>query len=303
MKIIKFITLAIIAFYTGSALAQNATTQISDEQAHEIVFNGTPDDVKKLVETGYDVNKVYMCNTLLTEAIRSAARGANARKYPLFAINKIKILINSGADINLIPCPGMGMSALNWAVSLPTQLREVEHNANEIINERIKTKTGVCNFPGVVSKPCADITPAEREKIRKAIRDAMKILNQMFVSKFMEIIEYLVDNGALIDNNEENGKKIAPIHLAAANPEEITLEPLNYLIKKGANLNIKDEHGNTPLFFAFSSNNDKSVKLLIEAGADDKIKNSDNVLYNEVQSQEVHVFINTEGNITEKILQ
>lgn len=58
MKIIKFIILTIITFYTNSEFAQNATSQISDEQAHEIVLMGTSDDVRKLVQNGYNVNKV-----------------------------------------------------------------------------------------------------------------------------------------------------------------------------------------------------------------------------------------------------
>ncbi len=54
----------------------NAMAAISDEQAHEIVVRGTPDNVKKLLQSGYNVNKVYLCNTLLNTAIKSAVYGA-----------------------------------------------------------------------------------------------------------------------------------------------------------------------------------------------------------------------------------
>lgn len=58
-----------------------------DEQAHEVVFNGIPNDVKNLLRTGYE----YKCSTLLIEVVRRAARGRHANKYP-FLSYKLKIL-------------------------------------------------------------------------------------------------------------------------------------------------------------------------------------------------------------------
>ena len=46
MKIIKLLIIALIFF--KPEIVHAATPQISDEQAHEIVLNGTPDDVKSL---------------------------------------------------------------------------------------------------------------------------------------------------------------------------------------------------------------------------------------------------------------
>ena len=48
MKIIKLLIIALIFF--KPEMVHAATPQISDEQAHEIVLNGTPDDVKKLIQ-------------------------------------------------------------------------------------------------------------------------------------------------------------------------------------------------------------------------------------------------------------
>ena len=53
----------VLPFFCSSSLSAQEI-QITDEQAHEIVLNGTPDDVKKLVETGYDVNKVYLLSLI-----------------------------------------------------------------------------------------------------------------------------------------------------------------------------------------------------------------------------------------------
>lgn len=137
-RFIKLFFALVVFFKVDTSNAQSPTSQISDEQAHEIVLNGTPDDVKKLIQSGYDVNKVYLCNTLLNEAVRSSARGRNANKYPSYAVDKVKMLVNSGADINLIPCDGFSMTALHWAVSLPLDIQYLEDDANKVIDEKIK---------------------------------------------------------------------------------------------------------------------------------------------------------------------
>lgn len=49
-KTIGFLIFVIVMLSAVSLLAQNTSSQISDEQAHEIVLNGTPDDVKKLIQ-------------------------------------------------------------------------------------------------------------------------------------------------------------------------------------------------------------------------------------------------------------
>lgn len=104
MKIVKLLIVAAIFF--KPEMVHAVTTQISDEQAHEIVLNGTPEDVKKLLETGYDVNKVYLCNTLLNSAIKSLVQTQIGIEKPEDVLKKIKILVDNGADVNKAGCPG-----------------------------------------------------------------------------------------------------------------------------------------------------------------------------------------------------
>lgn len=49
-KTIGFLIFVIVMLSAASLQAQNTSSQISDEQAHEIVLNGTPDDIKKLIQ-------------------------------------------------------------------------------------------------------------------------------------------------------------------------------------------------------------------------------------------------------------
>lgn len=52
-------------------------------------------------------------------------------------------------------------------------------------------------------------------------------MNKQLVPYYMEIVSYLADNGAKINGNNDDGHKMSPLHIAAMNPEEITLEPLS----------------------------------------------------------------------------
>ena len=295
-KIIGFLIFVIILLNAASLQAQNTPSQISDEQAHEIVLTGTPDDVKKLIQSGYDVNKVYQCNTLLNVAVKSAVYSRNANKHPTYALEKIKLLTKAGANINKVSCIGISMPALHWAVALPSLIPDMERDVNIAIDEKIKNKIGECNFPGIVSKPCGEITSEEREEIRIAIKGAMQLAYRKFIPYFMEIIDFLVESGADI-NLKAGTIGTAPLHIAATNPQDVTLEPLQYLIAKGANLNIQDNNGNTPLFWAYGVNNAKAVDILINAGANTAIINKEGVIYKDVEGKKIRGFMDNNANM------
>jgi len=48
------------------------------------------------------------------------------------------------------------------------------------------------------------------------------------------------------------------------------------MVNKGSNINVKDNHGNTPLIIACFFNNDKIIKLLVEKGANIDVTNKKN---------------------------
>ena len=47
------------------------------------------------------------------------------------------------------------------------------------------------------------------------------------------------------------------------------------MLAAGANVNVKDEHGNTPLLEAARNGHDDVVRALLAAGADTKVRNLD----------------------------
>ena len=62
-----------------------------------------------------------------------------------------------------------------------------------------------------------------------------------------------------------------PLHACSANG---LIHILSEIVQKqGINLNVKTSGGNTPLHFAVINGNNKIIKILLDAGADPKIKN------------------------------
>lgn len=277
--------------YIDNACSQDATKIIAskspyildDEKIHFIVLNGTPDDVKEIIKYGYDINKSYNCNTLLNTAIKSAASGQHANNFPEYAIEKIKILLKAGANVNKNACPDKAMSPLAWAATLPYQMDVNVIDINNIIDEKIKTGTEHCDIPTVVSKPCKDITPKERLEIRKFFKEGYRSATKILMPYFMKTTKLLVDNGADIDGKDIRNQTV--LHHTVIIPQDITLEPLKYLIEKGADVNAQDIHGYTPLFFAYGSGNTDAVDMLIGAGADTAILSKTGITYNQSVGQ------------------
>ena len=72
------------------------------------------------------------------------------------------------------------------------------------------------------------------------------------------------------------GAKIAPDAwlLDAANNDVQTRETVQYLVAHGANLEIRDQQGDTPLLIAIRRGNHKLVRHLLDAGADATVKDA-----------------------------
>ena len=281
MKIVKLLIVAAIFF--KPEMVHAVTTQISDEQAHEIVLNGTPEDVKKLLETGYDVNKVYHCNTLLITAIKSAARGTYSHTKPLYASEKIKTLIEAGADVNAYSCPEKSMRPLAWAITLPEQMEESGYYIFKSIEDKIKTENEYCDFPGILSKPCRDISDQEKKQIKISIENDFKTAIKLSKNNFINIVEILINNGA--DVNGRDAKNQSVLHHATINPQYVSADFIELLVGKGANVNAQDIYGYTPLFIAFGLKNKNAVDVLIKLGADINIRANDGSTYKDVGAQ------------------
>lgn len=82
----------------------------------------------------------------------------------------------------------------------------------------------------------------------------------------------LLDAGADPDVYSRNDFQVAPIHSAAAGREAVA----RLLVERGADLNVKQRHGWTPLQAAAQNGQEALVEALLAAGADPAATNDDN---------------------------
>ena len=86
-------------------------------------------------------------------------------------------------------------------------------------------------------------------------------LHNVMCSEELEIVQYLIDNGAKVNQQNEDG--VAPLHIACY------FENAKILLENGADIELKDNSGNTPLLLA-AANGEESygvAEFLIFKGA------------------------------------
>ena len=80
----------------------------------------------------------------------------------------------------------------------------------------------------------------------------------------MPIVQYLIDQGADVNAKDDTGN--TPLHRAAANGNN---EAVKFLVSRGADVNAKSSNSGTPLHLAALLNSDvETVKFLVSMGAD-----------------------------------
>lgn len=96
----------------------------------------------------------------------------------------------------------------------------------------------------------------------------------------IEIIKLLLDRGADINKKSvvsygafSPNDTLYPILIASKYSTDINI--LSLLIKRGAIIDIKNQHGATALMLAVNNKNVDAIKLLLDAGADIDIKNNE----------------------------
>jgi ankyrin repeat protein len=87
----------------------------------------------------------------------------------------------------------------------------------------------------------------------------------------VNIVHLLLGKGANIDALSRNDLLVAPIHSALANPDNSAVGQL--LIGAGANLNVRQSEGYTPLHYAAANGLDHVVRSLLAHAVDTGIRN------------------------------
>jgi ankyrin repeat protein len=183
-------------------------------------------------------------------------------------LEKVKVLIAEGADINL--CDWYGRTPLSRALSKrKLDMRMIEflvskgadvnlHPANgkTYLQESIRKK----GIPEFLINHGADVNVAPGSKIVP--------LNEAIYSKNNELIELLLKKG--VDVNVHDNRHRTPLSLAVKSAQ---LELAEVLIAKGADINAFDENGDSLLSWCLARRKNDVVEFLIHHGADIKATN------------------------------
>ncbi|OUM62871.1 hypothetical protein PIROE2DRAFT_61613 [Piromyces sp. E2] len=212
--------------------------------------------IKLLIEKGADIDKSYGNEeTFLIESVYD-------KNIPL-----INYLIERGVDVN---CHEEGISPLSAAiekedVSVVKLLIEKGANINEEIPDRNRGSESL---------------------LMSCIKMELIEIAKIFMEHHAKIIYHEQNNYftliRMLNNSElELASYIRQENIDIGSPERIDslivlgrLDLLKILYKyQFLNVNVKDEHGNTPIFNAVKHSKDSIVKFLMECGADTNVEN------------------------------
>ena len=92
----------------------------------------------------------------------------------------------------------------------------------------------------------------------------------------VELLGWLLDQGAAVDQPSQNEMRVRPVHSAAAHRQPArALKMMQALLAAGADVNVAQHGGWTPLHQAADHNHREMVKLLLARGADKAAKSED----------------------------
>lgn len=159
------------------------------------------------------------------------------------------------------------VGAIWYAIDMKKSAQEEQddfYNANNLKEKNNKTtmiaQENIREFSNAV-------VFGDFEKVKKMVKDNSEIINSQDKYEFsalhnvmseeqFEIVEYLIKNGANV--NIQNDEGISPLHLAG------WLENAKLLLNAGAEVDIIDHQGNTPLHIIAQEVDEELGVLVIE---------------------------------------
>lgn len=278
-----FLLFPVYAQNSPSIEKLNTYNSIKYQNIKNILLNGTPQELKGLLDSKIDVNRDYDCSTLLNMAIRSLVVNQNPSATPEETLEKVKILVDAGADVNLETC---GLTPLATLTGLHDMAKGMEQTYLKTIDANIASSTDTCHVNGEAKK-CKETTPHERQLMKAEISQIFQEERQKIEPYYIQIADILLEHGADIN---KKSKGVAPLHFAAKISKNEKPILLKYLLEKGADPNIRDFQGSTPLFVANFAGNKDVIDVLIKFGADPNIRNNKGILYKDFKTGELNRF-------------
>ncbi|MCL2255871.1 MAG: ankyrin repeat domain-containing protein [Firmicutes bacterium] len=223
---------------------------------HTAVEKGDVETVKQILSQGFDVDAHYTHkelkgNSMTKRAIHIACEKRN--------IEMLKLLIKNGADVNYKTSNGKTPLELVLEKDRVTDRNDDKTKRFELIDFLIKSGTN---------------RESLNEAFKKIMLDAAQSMNKDFFA-FDAAIK-LSEYGADMNFSLDDGSQI--IHLAAISGH---FEIFKLCVKAGANINGRNNNGDTPLILASHAGrihnlSDKIIMALAKIGADIHATNNKN---------------------------
>jgi len=267
IALIMILLLAILIVPIGCVLTNKSETKTVTEQTEntskslfEAIWASDPDEVKRLIANGVDVNTTDPDNPdVKYTPLMAAANGGFAEVA--------KVLLENGAEVNTTDF--QGWTALYYAFWLySSDDNEKKHR------ERAELVKALITSGADVNKQCQGISPlinaittgTPRLGSIEALLDAGADLH-FKDNRGLTPLYYAAFEGDrnVLDLIIERGNYGDTIHLAACRGD---LDKVQTLLEKGTDVNTKDEFGCTPLHWAARARSPEVADLLITNGAD-----------------------------------
>ena len=230
------------------------------------IEKGSLELARLLIEKGASVDNFYICTIRGGASVRGARGGEKELKYiPILSwaiergyVEIVKLLIERGIDINA------------------------------------KTNDEATPLDIAFDKDYTEIVKLLLEKGADANaknKNGETLLHRAVGEGHLVVVKLLLEKGADIHAKDSSdstplhmrvGRRMresivfgAPLHAVKEYKEEEYMEVVKLLLEKGANVNVQDIHGRTPLYWAAQNGYTEIVKLLLEKGADVNARDND----------------------------
>lgn len=215
--------------------------------------NGHLEIVRLLIEFKQNVNE---CDNLDRSPLSVAAEN---RYYPI-----VKCLLDAGADPSKVD--SFGRTALHYAVKAGCVviLSIILQHGHRVFrgDHEGKTPLHFCARYGTASMTNLLLTTIVGIFVNQCDLHTVSPLHEAIENQQLDVVRILLSHGADTNIHDANGR--TALHLAAGNG---SVAAVDILIKGGAQINVRDNLFQTPVFLA-ALNGRSVLKDLIENGAD-----------------------------------